>query len=220
MMTPYSYYKKRQSQKGFTLIELLVSSSIFLIIVSLGISSLLMMHRAYKITQFQKEQFDTLSAIMEDMVRNIRVGRHIRCDVGGDYSNSIIEEPKSCVDGTTGTDVQASLSLAFEGVAGQDGVTDDQVGYVIAEDPDTSVWSVFKTLGPDITTLSVANYNRLTPSPITIIPANSGFSVIYAESADREPPLVTIRLAGTIAFEDTTIPFSIQTAVMQRTPKD
>ncbi len=201
---------------GFTLIELLVSSAIFLIIVTIGISSLLLMHRTSKITQYKKEQFDTLNAIMEDMVRNIRVGSTVRCDVNGVYDNSV-NIPESCLN--TVDDSQASLSIAFEGFDGDKTAIDDQIGYIIKEDSNNNnEWAIFKTLGPGVT--DPFSGVRITPSPIVIDPKNSGFTVIHAEDTDLEQPLINIRLAGTVTYQGSSTPFIIQTSTVQRTPKD
>lgn len=223
------------NQKGFTLIELLVSSAIFLATITVGISSLLLMHRASKITQYKKEQFDTLNAIMEDMVRNIRVGSFVRCDpTNNDYSDtssggifSTNETPLSCPNdnygwdgGTQYTDMQASLALTFEGFDGLHSDPYDQIGYVIATDPSTNKWSIFKTIGTDITSLVPGLSTNLTPNPIVIDPYQSGFTVVHAEDTDPIPTLVSIRLAGTVTYQGDSTPFIIQTAVMQRTPKD
>jgi prepilin-type N-terminal cleavage/methylation domain-containing protein len=207
---------KNTNQKGFTLIELLVSSAIFLITVTVGLSSLLLMHRASKITQYKKEQFDTLNAIMEDMVRNIRVGSDINCDSSANYNESNVDEAQDCVNTTD--DQPASQYIVFEGTEGikytttNTGSEDDQIGYYIASE------KIYKTTGVDAGGLT--NSQLLTPDPIKIIEAKSGFSVIHAEDSDPLQPLVTIRLAGTVTYQGSSTPFIIQTATVQRTAKD
>lgn len=198
---------------GFTLIELMVSSTIFVLIVIIGIASLLLMNRSYKITQYKKEQFDALNAVMEDMVRNIRVGTHIRCDNGGDYSAGMIESPKDCF--TSVDDIQASYKIAFEGVAGVEGDPDDQIVYSF-EDDGSGTWTLYKS----ITGNDGGTFVRLLPSAIHLTDSNIGFSVLYSEdNTDGIQPFVTIRLSGTITYQNDPTTFTIQTAVTPRTPE-
>ncbi len=202
----------RKTQKGFTLIELLVSSSIFLIIIILGISSLLAMTRHQKITRYKKQQFDTINAVMEDMVRNIRTSSHVRCDENGD-DDVVVETPKDCARDVA-EDIQASLKIAFEGVDGVDGDWSDQILYSIEPDAD-GVFGLYKSTSGDTGT-----YVRLTPSPIDLSPAKSGFSVLYSEvTGDGNQPLVTLRLSGTITYQNESSTFNIQTAVTPRAPE-
>ncbi len=201
---------------GFTLIELLVSSTIFLIVVILGISSLLLMNRSYKITQYKKEQFDTLNAVMEDMVRNIRVGTNIRCDEGGDYSDGgnppTIEVPADCIE-EVGNDMQASYKIALEGVDGLPDDPSDQIVYSFEEDPD-GIWTLYKSTTGNENGIFV----RLIPDTIHLAYENIGFSVLYsADTGDGIQPFVTIRLSGTVIYMDTPTTFNLQTSVTPRT---
>ncbi len=205
-------------QKGFTLIELLVSSSIFLIIIVVAISSLLAMTRQQKITQYKKQQFDTLNTVMEDMVRNIRTSSHVRCDKFGDYSDvvvgplPVVETPKDCIN-NVGDDPQASLKIAIEGVDGQENEPTDQILYWIKDEG--SGFALYKS-----TTGDNGIYSRLTPAQIEISQEKSGFSVLYSEdTGDGRQPLVTLRLSGTITYQNDISTFNIQTAVTPRTPE-
>ena len=202
----------QKHNKGFTLLELMVSSTIFVIVVVLAISSLLLMNRSCKVTQYKKEQFDTLNAVMEDMVRNIRVGTHIRCDESLAYDTNSIETPEDCVN-EVGDDMQPSYKIALEGVDGASSDPDDQIVYSFAEDAN-GIWALYKsTTGNDSGT-----FVRLTPDTIHLTPENSGFSVLYsANNADGVQPFVTIRLSGTVVYQDQPTTFNLQTSVTPRT---
>ncbi len=187
-------------------------------IIIVAISSLLAMTRAQKITQYKKQQFDTINAVMEDMVRNIRTSSHIRCDApvggNGDYSDLVISTPQDCFN-ETGDDAQPSSKIAIEGVDGSETSPNDQIVYSIEQDAD-GIYGLYKsTTGNDTGT-----FVRLTPSPIHITMQNSGFSVRYSyDTADGKQPFVTIRLSGTITYQDDTSTFNIQTAVTPRAPE-
>ncbi len=211
-----SIFRRQGSVSGFTLIELLVSSSIFVLIIIVAISSLLAMTRHQKNTQFKKQQLDTINAVMEDMVRNIRTSSHVRCDapvgVPGDYSDIVVEIPKDCIN-EVGDDPQASLKIAIEGVDGLENKPEDQILYWIKDDGDGM--ALYKSITGD-----AGPYMRLTPGPIEITYQNSGFSVLYSENtADQKQPFVTLRLSGTITYQNDQSTFNIQTAVTPRAPE-
>ncbi len=211
------YFLNNKHKTGFTLIELLVSSSIFLIVVILGITSLIGMNRAYKITQYKKQQFDTLNAVMEDMVRNIRTATHIRCDINGDYEALIIETPHDCVNGDFANDQPAHYRIALEGVDGIEGDPDDQIVYALYPDSD-NVWGLYKSVDGDDS--YGGTFVRLTPPEIDLSEVNSGFSVLYSENPnDTLQPFVAIRLSGTITWQNDPTTFNIQTSVTPRTPE-
>ncbi len=211
---------------GFTLIELLVATSIFLMTITVGITSLLMMHRTHHITQYKKEQLDALHAVMEDMVRNIRVGTKIRCDITGAYSGTVLDPftgateirtPLSCFNNYT-TDQPQSNSIAFEGIDGDPLDDLDQISYYIEYDAILDKRVIYKAHDVDF-------YNdftksiRVSPDSVDIDFDKSGFTVIHAEDSDLKQPLVLIRLVGTVTYQNDSTPFSLQTAVMQRNPK-
>jgi prepilin-type N-terminal cleavage/methylation domain-containing protein len=197
-----------QKENGFTLMEMMVASAIFLIVVTMGIVSLLSMVHAQKVTQYKKQQFDILNSTMEEMVRHMRVGYHIRCDVKDRIFDS--EEPMDCVYDGSG-DFQASLYVSFEDAYGEQGNDKDQFVYRIEDLYGDHSYALYKS------TDSGASYIRLTPEPIKIDPEKSGFTVINStDPEDGLQPFVTIRLGGEIYYRDEKIPFIIQTAVTPR----
>jgi prepilin-type N-terminal cleavage/methylation domain-containing protein len=59
---------------GFTLIEVMVSVSIFVIIITIGIGSLLTVNRALQKSRIERQAIDSLSYAMDTMTRRIRTG--------------------------------------------------------------------------------------------------------------------------------------------------
>jgi len=76
--------KIKQFKKGFTLIEVAVAISIFTLIMTIGMGSLVTLSGSYKQAQVEKEVMDILGFTMESMARDIRVGTNYSC-----YSGSL-----------------------------------------------------------------------------------------------------------------------------------
>lgn len=74
-----NYTTRRQSHAGFTLIEVMVSVSIFAIILTVGIGSLLTINNAYRKSQSERVVIDNLNFTLESMSREIRVGTQYEC---------------------------------------------------------------------------------------------------------------------------------------------
>lgn len=202
-----------KQNKGFTIIETMISVSLFIIITTLGMGTLLNAHVVYKKSQDMRSIIDSLNFVMEDMSRNIRTGYNYHCKIGGEslpiLTDHFLSEPKSCVSG---------WALAFEYAYGDNTVNDvpvpdpidydDQWVYYISPDG-----KIFKsTEGP----YGIASFTQITPDEIYVNPAMSSFVVAGAESSDTVQPMVTIKLVGTITYRGIVSPFSLQTKVSQR----
>jgi len=66
--------KMKYTLRGFTLVEVMVAVSIFAIVVTIGISSLLTANTALVRSQAQRKAIDSVSFVLESMARQIRVG--------------------------------------------------------------------------------------------------------------------------------------------------
>ena len=64
---------------GFTLIEVMVAISIFSIVVTIGIGSLITVNKAYDQSQVQRAVIDNTSFVLESMAREIRTGQQYTC---------------------------------------------------------------------------------------------------------------------------------------------
>ncbi len=85
-----------KKQFGFTLIEVMVSVSIFTIVVTVGIGSLMTVNKAYRQSQLQRAAIDNVSFAMESMAREIRIGTRyaIGPTVSGPYDRENDEAGK------------------------------------------------------------------------------------------------------------------------------
>lgn len=212
-MKKYTNYKNTQ---GFTLIELLVATSIFIIIVVMGITVVVSINRSQKVKQYTREQLDTMSFIMEDMVRNIRVGTNIHCFTLG---NPDIEQPLSCPSSDPNSGYQESYTLALEGLYGIAGDPSDQIVYQFGTL--NGEGAITKSTNGEVASFGDLPSQRLTPKSIRIDLARSGFTVIGAEPStvgDFMQPVVIIRIVGVVTYQEVQTPFNLQTSVTLRTP--
>ncbi|MEK7219404.1 MAG: hypothetical protein AAB687_01875 [Patescibacteria group bacterium] len=196
---------KNNKKGGYTIVETMIAVSLFLVITTIGMGSLLNANLLHQKSQNMRSILDNLSFIMEDISRNLRTGSSYHCFVAGDVipsvTSPIVSTPKSCPDG---------WALAFESSTGIKNNDDDQWLYYI-----DNTGKIFKsTAGP----YSADSFIQLSPDEVVIDTTVSGFSVLGAEgvATDLQEPFVTIRLIGTITFKNVVTSFSLQTSVSQR----
>lgn len=67
------------SQRGFTLIEIMVSLSVFIIIMTVSLGSILSILDANDKAQTKKTAMDNLNFALESMARTVRFGTNYRC---------------------------------------------------------------------------------------------------------------------------------------------
>lgn len=199
-----SIYRKSKSA-GYTILETMIAVSVFIIVITMGLSALLNANSLHRSSQNMRSIIDNLSFIMDDMSRNIRTGYTYKCFRKGTdltlSSSAISSSPttRSCSDG---------WALAFESTAGLTTNNSDQWVYYI--DNNGKIWR---------STESSANAIQLTSNEINIDTTKSGFSVLGAEpfgSGNSQQPIVIIRLVGTITYKNINTPFSVQTTISQR----
>ncbi len=70
-----SIQNKNSYSAGFTLMEVMVSVSIFAIIVTIGIGSLLTINTTLQKTRAERQAIDSLSYVLDTMTRQIRTGK-------------------------------------------------------------------------------------------------------------------------------------------------
>jgi prepilin-type N-terminal cleavage/methylation domain-containing protein len=85
------------SSKGFTLVEMLIAVSLFVVIVSFSLGSLVSVFNANKNAQSSKTVVDNLNLSLENMARTIRFGKNYHCGSDGTLSS-----PRDCPDNING----------------------------------------------------------------------------------------------------------------------
>jgi prepilin-type N-terminal cleavage/methylation domain-containing protein len=193
-------FKKNNKQEGYTLIETMIAISIFLIVVTIGMDSLLNATLVHNKSQNLRSIMDNLSFTMEDMSRNLRTGYDYHCIDTSNDNNPNDTSLHSCAFG--------------EGISFTSSLGGQWVYYIRPDVNNNNKIVIQKSVsggsGPFVT---------LNDSEITINQAESGFTVVGAESfssGDTQQPFVTIRLVGTINTNNVVTPFSLQTSVSQR----
>lgn len=196
-----------RSDRGFTLIEVMISMSIFTILTTVGIGSVLAAINQHRIAENQRTVMDNLNFVMEDMARNIRLGTNMRCvlDAGEttpplDSSGNIV--PQSC-PGSPG--VTGSNKVVFRDQNG------NQLMYVISiPTPGPTPVQIIKQRD------AASTAQVITPPEVVIDWFKSGFTVRGAEPNDLAQPTVVIRLAGKIVYKGVISNFAIETTVTLR----
>lgn len=216
------FLNKRIDSKGFTLLETLVSVSVFTIVITIGLSSLLNANLLDRKSKDLRSIIDNLSFIMEDISRNIRVGTHYNCyDSYNPWDNNAfipgvgvsgIETPRSCL-GAVGGGVEA---IAFEP---SDGIAGDPLDQWVYKLENGNIYKSEDGGNP-------TGFLELNKPGEVIINDFSTFAVAGAEdpppigicntSSDCQQPLIMIKISGYINYKGTQTPFALQNTISQR----
>lgn len=94
-----SIKNNKKLSSGFTLIEMLVALSLFSIIMTIMMGSVLSVISANRKSQSMRSVMDNLNFTLDDMARTIRFGTNYHCGASGDTSTP---SPKDCDDNAVG----------------------------------------------------------------------------------------------------------------------
>ncbi|MBX4206422.1 type II secretion system GspH family protein [Candidatus Parcubacteria bacterium] len=86
----------KRSQKGFTLIELMTALSIFAVVVTISLGSILNVFDANRKSRALKSVMTNLNLAMEEMSKEMRYGKNYHCGSSGTQS-----APQNCPSGDT-----------------------------------------------------------------------------------------------------------------------
>lgn len=179
-----NFYTKRHT--GFTLVEVMVSVSIFAIIMTVGIGSLLVINASYRKSQAERTVVDNLDFTIESMAREIRVG-----------TKYMPGSSASCGPNNSGY-----TSIRFVDPDGQDigysFVSDGGRGKIVKQGASGNVGDLTDTALVDI------DLNQ------------SCFIVLNEDPADNRQPYVIITVTGTTGVGNQMSTYTMQTSVTQR----
>lgn len=177
------------NQKGFTLIELMTSLSVFAVIMTISMGSILGVFNANRKSESLKTIMDNLNFTMETMSREIRFGKNYHCERPSQGSTPITE-PENCTPEGNGW-------MSFLGADGK------QTTYQI-----NNTW-IEKSTDGGVTFVAVT-------SPEVMI-TGFRFFVYGAELGDSLQPRVLIQVRGYAGNkQNTQSSFTLQTLVTQR----
>ena len=183
---------------GYTIIETMIVISLFIIIVMIGMNALLNANVVSNKSQKTRSIMDNMSFAMEDISRSLRTGHAYHCITDGVTNNN--NPPAFSCPGVSG-------GVGGGGISFKSSLGNQWVYYIDVNG------NIFKS------TDGGATFVQLNPNEVKINTTQSGFIVLGAEapsSGDHQQPFVTIRLVGTINYENVVTSFSLQTSVSQR----
>ncbi len=93
-------FTNKQENTGFTLIELMIATSLFTIIMLMGVGSLVVSSNSSKASQKLRITVDNVNFAMESMTRELRMGTTYEC--GTTSVNLAAPMPTDCPLGTPG----------------------------------------------------------------------------------------------------------------------
>jgi type II secretory pathway pseudopilin PulG len=208
--------KYTNTQSGFTLVETIVATTVFVSVVTMGITAVLNVNTNYAKNRAQRSIIDNMTFVVEDLTRNIRLGSSYQCIPGIDpYPYTSGDEGwRDCGTGNppiSGDGLSASnAALAFESFDRVTGDAGDQIVYRFLENQSTGIGAIQKSTDGGETFLV------LTPPEIDIDTARSGFWVFGSDPSDGYQPKVILQIAGSITERDQVSPLFIQTTISQR----
>lgn len=123
----FPYHNTRRVQRGFTLIEMIVSVAIFTTTMVIIIGSLVGIQGASRKARTIQLANDNLSAAIESISRNVRMGSNLHCGCPAVPSDMLIQA--DCAAAPPGPPPGGSSCLAFEPQGGNPLTLTDQVAY-------------------------------------------------------------------------------------------
>lgn len=206
------------TQSGFTLVETIVATTVFVTVVTMGITAVLNVNTNYAKNRAQRAIIDNMTFVVEDLTRNIRLGSSYQCIPGA--TDPYPSEPggsegwRDCGTGNppiNGDGLSASsAALAFESFDRVASSVDDQIVYRFIVSPTTGNGVIQKS------TDGGATFSVLTPPEIAIDLERSGFWVFGSDPDDGYQPKVILQITGSITERDQVSPLFIQTTISQR----
>jgi prepilin-type N-terminal cleavage/methylation domain-containing protein len=187
----------RTPMSGFSLIEVLVSLSIFAVVMTIAIGSLMVLISANSKAQNTQAIMTNVSYALDSMTREIRMGSDYYCSSG-----ALPSDGEATQDCSTGGD-----SLAFNegGQSLTENASSRRIGYRLANG------AVERRLGSGA-------WQVVTPPEITM--TDLEFYVTGSDrgsTGDSESPTVTLFMAGEAGEDDgTQSQFNVQTTVVQQ----
>lgn len=196
------------STAGFTLVEMMITIGLFTVIMTIGIGAILGVNSTQRKTQSMRAVVDSLSFVMEDMARSMRLGELFYC------KEAISPISFTDVNNQATSDGSQCPSIAFEPYWDRQPVeTSNQIVYFITEIGGRGV--ILKKDNTN-TSFSVSSWSVITPPEIDIDTNRSGFYVSNSQTADSLQPKIKIVLTGSVRVSGSETEFNMQTTVSQR----
>jgi prepilin-type N-terminal cleavage/methylation domain-containing protein len=186
---------KTQKNKAFTLIELMIATSLFTIIMLMGVGSLIIASDGARASQKLRIAVDNVNFAMESMTRELRTGSYYFC--GGSMVNEAVHD---CA-------ISSSNIITFTPQYVDGGPT--RIGYYRNE------------IGDGTFTLKRCEDNPSPNSCPDIVSSNVDvqkleFYVTGSDLLDNIQPSVHILMSGFVKTKSGSTPFTLQSMSSQR----
>ncbi|HEC32851.1 MAG TPA: type II secretion system protein [Candidatus Kaiserbacteria bacterium] len=182
------------SKKGFSLIEIMVAVSLFAVVMTISVGSLLSLIDANRKAQALNSVINNLNFALENMSRNIRVGDVYHCSTSTSVPSNI-NTPKDCSSG--------GALFAFEGNKGDPTDSTDQIIYRFINS------RIEKSIDGGATFIAI------TAPEVTI--NEMKFYTVGTTRGDSLQPRVVMTVQGTAGISaKSQTSFNLQTTVSQR----
>ncbi len=201
----YTSKPNHKTSKGFTLIELMVSMSIFGIVSTISVGTLLVMIDANRKAQSVSSAMSSLSFVLDNITRNVRTGYDYYCStvsgtLGRNDSLLGVGHTKDCANGNSliFTDSRSGARMAFRqnGTVLERRIVDSRSG---------NAGKSWLQVTPDNVVINTFD--------VTVAHAEETFE----DNGDTEQPQVTLVVAGVVnAGQKTETDFNLQANVTQR----
>lgn len=189
-----SQKNKQNNQAGFSLIELLVSMSIFILVITMTVGTLLVLVDANSRAQNMQSSMTNLSFVIDSISREIRTGSGFYCSTSSNIPTSLSEDStQDCTNGIALSLVEGGSSLTGSG--------DPRIAYRFNQ----SDGSIERRVG-------TGSWLALTANDIEI--TQFRFLVTNTDVNDDTQPTVTIFIEGNAGeLDEVDTSFSMQASV-------
>jgi prepilin-type N-terminal cleavage/methylation domain-containing protein len=182
----------KQKNNGFTLVELMVASTLFTIIMMMGVGSLVVSSNSSKSSQKLRTAVDNVSFAMESMTRELRTGTLYFCTNGGDIGIT-----QDCVNGNI-------IIFTPQQTPGAPA----RVFYKLHDREEDTTFSLQRCENTDANCVDVVSGEV----DIQILK----FYVTGSSTGDFIQPSIKIIIKGVVTIKGVGNPFTLQTMVSQR----
>ena len=195
------------NQAGFSLIEVLVSLSLFAIVVTMSVGTMVVLIDANTKAQFTQSIVSNASFALDSMARDIRTGTNYVCSNNlqmGDNDAS----PSDCPSPGGG----AAFAFTEAGGSLTNGLNSNRIGFRYNSNSHggTGIGAIERKLS----TNASEDWKPITADNVNI--TDFTFTVRHTDSTDNRSPLVTIEISGEGVSDFQNTQFSLRTTVTQR----
>lgn len=189
---------------GFTLIELMIATTLFTIIMMMGVGSLVVSSNGAKSAQKLRISVDNVNFAMESMTRELRMGTHYYCETSDKYLMGEVVKEGDCLEGGNVVEFNSPSN---------NGETHRVAYFKVERDLDGKGLGTFTLKRCEVTTSGIA-CAEIVSKDVNIDTLK--FYVRGSSISDKIQPSVRILIRGVVVVKGVPKSFSLQTMASQR----